>query len=91
MTTTSPTGEVSPRPSRRTILRPGRGQGFMIKISEPLLQEYDQAKARLYGATNKNFSQSILMRRSLALYLQHISKMNEAQVIEEAQHLMKYR
>jgi hypothetical protein len=85
------TREAPSRSSPRTVVRPCDGQLLKIKLSRPLLIEYEEAKGRLYGLTSKNLSQTILMRRALSLYLRQISKLSDEQVIQEAQNLMAHR
>lgn len=85
------TSEAPSRSSPRTVVRPCDGQLMKVKLSRPLLIEYDQAKGRLYDLTSKNFSQTLLMRRALSLYLRQVSKLSDEQVIQEAQNLMAHR
>jgi hypothetical protein len=91
MSTTIATSEASSRPSSRTVARPCDGQLLKVKLSTPLLIEYDAIKDRLYDLTSKNLSQTILMRRALSLYLRQVAKLNDEQVIQEAQNLMAHR
>jgi hypothetical protein len=57
----------------RTVISRRRGQTFQTKISERILREYEVLKNRLYLVTDRNPSQSIIVRRSLDLYLKRVS------------------
>jgi hypothetical protein len=92
MTTIAFTGEESARPSKRIPIQYKRsGELIKVKVREALYASLMTSKDRLADATGKNYSQTIIVRRALDLYLAKLAKMDEDQLAQESLNLVRHR
>ena len=87
-----PTDNPSDPPKKRIVIHyKHNGIVWKTRIREALCKALEESKDRLEQATGKDYSQTIIVRRALDLYLYQLAKMTEDQLILEAYRLGRHR
>lgn len=92
MTTIAFTGEEHARPAKRVTVHYKRsGEHIKLKVKEALYAALMDSKQRIGAATGKDFTQSVMVRMALEMYLSRLAKLSDEQLVIEAGHLMAKR
>jgi hypothetical protein len=92
MKTIASLSEASARLVKRIpIVYKRNGELIKVKVREALYASLMTSKDRLADATGKNYSQTIIVRRALDLYLAKLTKMDEDQLAQESLNRVRHR
>jgi hypothetical protein len=92
MTTIAFTGEDFARPAKQVRIEYKRnGELIKTKVREATYRALEDTKRRLTDATGKNYTQTVIVRRALDLYLGQLAKMDDGRLIIESDNLVRHR